>query len=196
MTKGTATITANGVTANMDDAEATAKVLEGLSASPRPPASGFNKETMNKYIATLDGEQIGQINDSVELHPIVMQTITTWLEHGLLIQLQKDTMTTIKPVAFVKPAKPAKPAKSAKKNKPVEIESIGDWSLSDKVYLKWDALPTYEIAHLSQYRNAQGVIGDFRRGAGIRKTVGVRFNSDPELTWFQPGELTRTMEVG
>ena len=156
---------------------------------------------MNKYIATLDGEQIGQINDSVELHPIVMQTITTWLEHGLLIQLQKDTMTTTKPVskpiAFVKPADKRGPYKKAKPEpKPEPIDHIGDWSLSDKVYLKWDALPTYEIAHLSQYGNVQGVIGDFRRGAGVRKTVGVRFNSDPELTWFQPGELTRTMEVG
>ena len=37
MTKGTATITANGVTANMDDAEATAKVLEGVRAIGAQP---------------------------------------------------------------------------------------------------------------------------------------------------------------
>ena len=156
---------------------------------------------MNKYIATLDGAPVGQINDSVELHTIVMQTITTWLEYGLLIQLQKDTMTTIKPVskpiAFVKPADKRGPYKKAKpESQPEPIDHINDWSLSNKVYLKWDALASSEIAHLSQYRNAQGVIDDFRGGSGVQKTIGVRFNADPELTWLRPGELTRTMEVG
>ena len=156
---------------------------------------------MNKYIATLDGAPVGQINDSVELHTIVMQTITTWLEYGLLIQLQKDTMTTIKPVskpiAFVKPADKRGPYKKAKPEpQPESINRIDDWILTDKVYLKWGALASSEIAHLSQYRNAQGIIGDFRGGSGIQKTIGVRFNADPDLTWLRPGELTRTMEVG
>ncbi|MFZ4773915.1 MAG: hypothetical protein ACOYM3_01040 [Terrimicrobiaceae bacterium] len=34
---------------------------------------------MNQYIATLDGIQLGQINDMADNHTIVMDTLNIWL---------------------------------------------------------------------------------------------------------------------
>lgn len=69
------------------------------------------------------------------------------------------------------------------------------WIAGDRAYLSWLQLSENSKRELSQYRTTAGTVECWRRGTGIRKTVGVRFNSDPELTWLAPSELSRVPEI-
>jgi hypothetical protein len=71
------------------------------------------------------------------------------------------------------------------------LENEQGQKLGERVYLNWSKIAPSAAQHLSQYRLTPGVIEHFRGGQGVRKTVGVRFNADPELTWLAPDETSR-----
>jgi hypothetical protein len=43
-------------------------------------------------------------------------------------------------------------------------------------------------------REAMGTVETFRRGQGIRRTVGVKFDTASDINWFTPDELSDTCE--
>lgn len=145
---------------------------------------------MNQYIATLSGTLIASIFDSVDHHPCVMETVDTWLRHGLSVQLRRD-----KPVTVIAPIKPANPTPKKARKTLHKLIARPDWNTGDTVYLCWSRLPVDPRLHLSQYRHVKGNVENFRSGAGVTKTVGVRFGDDPELIWLRPTELVSTPEV-
>lgn len=64
----------------------------------------------------------------------------------------------------------------------------------DVVYLNWLQLSNAAQLELGTKRMSKGTVTEFRKGQGIRKTVGVRFDDDPELTWVTPGDLALTLQ--
>lgn len=94
-----------------------------------------------------------------------------------------------KPPRVVKPGKPGpKPKAAAAAPSVIDMPSAGD-----SVYLAWSGLDETMRLRLSQYRTTKGIVVETRVG---RRPVAVRFNSDPELIWFERRELARVPEVG
>lgn len=151
---------------------------------------------MNRFIASNGSGQIATIQDDPEHHVLVTDTVTLWLQRGLMIHMEHSAPSA-KPVTVV-------PAKRSYHRKPVAVKPshnpspviAGSWKEGDKVYINWAALPAYTRVHLSQYRTTQGIVAELRSGKGIRKTVGVRFNDDPISEWFAPDELSHSLELG
>ena len=148
---------------------------------------------MNQYIATLDGIQLGQINDMADNHTIVMDTLNIWLRAGAAVQLKQNGAPATLKLIDPKPAAP-KPAPKKAPKAPSKAAKT-EWRQGATVYLCWSQLPLDPKTHLSAYRHAKGIVETFRGGPGVTKTVGVRFGGDPELTWLRPTELTATPEV-
>lgn len=153
---------------------------------------------MNRFVASNGSRQIAMIQDDPEHHTLVDETITFWLQRGLMIHMERIAPSA-KPVMVVpskrshhrKPATIVKSSPKKGKSQPVEADA---WKEGDKVYIRWSAIPPYTRVHLSQYRTTQGVVAELRSGQGIRKTIGVRFNDDPLSEWFAPGELLHSPE--
>lgn len=102
------------------------------------------------------------------------------------------------------PARPStwqKPRVSKRKphNAQPAIEHQGDdeteFTVGEQVYLNWPTLSDPLRLNLSSQRLAKGQIVEFRSGKGVRRTIGVRFNSDPELTWLAPAEIAYNLHV-
>ncbi len=150
---------------------------------------------MNRFIASNGSGQIAMIQDDPEQHTLVDETITFWLQRGLMIHMER-----IAPAAKPVKAAPAKRSHHRKpaavKSLPVEEDGNNGWKKGDKVYIRWSTIAAYTRVHLSQYRTTQGVVAELRSGQGIRKTVGVRFNGDPLSEWFAPAELSHLLELG
>ena len=65
------------------------------------------------------------------------------------------------------------------------------WKQGDIVFVAWRDLASDNArAYLEEKREAMGVVEEFRSGPGIRRTVGVRFDTDAYLTWCAPAELS------
>ncbi len=159
---------------------------------------------MNRYIASSGGGQIAMIHDDPEYPALVKDTLAFWLQRGLMIHMESITPAAkpVKPAAPVKrpyhrkQAAVVKPSHKAKPAEPDKYSVIkGNWKKGDKVYLNWLELPDANRVHLSQYRNAVGIVEEFRGGRGVRNTVGVRFNDDPELVWLAPKMCSNSPEV-
>lgn len=67
------------------------------------------------------------------------------------------------------------------------------YAIGDTVYLAWHEIELKLQVRLSQYRMTKGTVAEIQSGF---RSVGVRFNGDPELIWFKRRELSRTPEVG
>lgn len=70
-----------------------------------------------------------------------------------------------------------------------------DFKPDDRVYLNWDAMAESLKLNFSGKRWSWGIVEQFRSGAGIRATVGVRFDGDKVVSWWQPKDLTTTQQV-
>lgn len=148
---------------------------------------------MNTYIATLDNQTIGTITDMPEHHSLVMDILGAYLQAGASIHLNRNGVTA--PVQVIQAApKTVKPIKKPAKEE-TRLMPPPAWSVGARVFLKWSVIKDIDRVTLSTYRTTPGVVVELRRGTGIQKQVGVRFNEDPELTWLRPAELSGVPEV-
>jgi hypothetical protein len=68
--------------------------------------------------------------------------------------------------------------------------SAKTWNKGDIVFIAWREISTGARVRFTEKREAMGVVEEFRVGRGISRTIGVRFDSDAELTWLAPRELS------
>lgn len=67
-----------------------------------------------------------------------------------------------------------------------------DYAIGDTVYLAWSAMEAKVQSRMSQYRMTKGIVVEFQSGF---RSIGVRFNGDPELIWLKRSEISRVPEV-
>jgi len=67
-----------------------------------------------------------------------------------------------------------------------------DYAIGDTVYLAWSGIEAKVQARMSQYRMTKGIVVEFQSGF---RSIGVRFNGDPELIWLKRSEISRVPEV-
>lgn len=96
-----------------------------------------------------------------------------------------------KPSRVVKPGKPGrKPARAGAKDPFAQRKE--DYAIGDTVYLAWSGIEAKVQARMSQYRMTKGIVVEFQSGF---RSIGVRFNGDPELIWLKRSEISRVPEV-
>lgn len=96
-----------------------------------------------------------------------------------------------KPPRVVKPGKPGrKPARAGAKDPFAQRKE--DYAIGDTVYLAWSGIEAKVQARMSQYRMTKGIVVEFQSGF---RSIGVRFNGDPELIWLKRSEISRVPEV-
>lgn len=141
---------------------------------------------MSQFVATKDNITLSI--DDIPTNVSLAVLITKFARDGYMITYRSGTPLVVpkkKTITPVKAKAKAKPKFKSMKADPTE------WPVGTKVWLAWGALSQAKQQHLSQYRTLHGFVEDTRGGQGIRDTVGVRFNSDPELTWLQPDQVSR-----
>lgn len=127
------------------------------------------------------------------------------LRDGFAISYEEDRTTTpvnreASPVA-TKPPRVVKPGKSAKTGRKGKRAHASDplaaredaYAIGDAVYLAWSEIEPKHQVRLSQYRMTKGVVAEFQSGF---RSIGVRFNGDPDVIWLRRRELARVPEVG
>lgn len=103
------------------------------------------------------------------------------------------------PVA-TKPSRVVKPKRSAKVGRKQNRAHAGDpfaqrkedYAIGDTVYLAWSEIEAKVQSRMSQYRMTKGIVVEFQSGF---RSIGVRFNGDPELIWLKRSEISRVPEV-
>lgn len=96
-----------------------------------------------------------------------------------------------KPSRVVAPGKPGRKQKRANASDPL-AQRKEDYAIGDTVYLYWSAMEAKVQARMSQYRMTKGIVVEFQSGF---RSIGVRFNGDPELIWLKRSEISRVPEV-
>lgn len=84
------------------------------------------------------------------------------------------------------PAAPATPTKAA--------VALHSWNKGDIVFLAWSKMSKSQRAAYDDMRESMGTVEGFRRGTGIRRTVGVKFDTSNAINWFTPDELSDKCE--
>lgn len=109
-------------------------------------------------------------------------------------QLKASPVAT-KPRRVVKPGKPAKTSRKARRGHASDPLATREdtYAIGDAVYLAWSELEAKRQVRLSQYRMTKGVVAEFQSGF---RSIGVRFNGDPDVIWLRRRELARVPEVG
>jgi hypothetical protein len=153
---------------------------------------------MNTFIATFDERTIAVVNDDILRGTVVNDLVIACLRNGLQVHYADEPAPNV-PVVQIQHPKPkqiAPPKRHYKRRKTsVKPASASEFNEGDHVYLAWSNLNDKLKLEMSQYRMTAGVVEDFRSGLGVQKTIGVRFNSDPELTWLRASELARSAGI-
>jgi hypothetical protein len=75
------------------------------------------------------------------------------------------------------------------------VEAVASrWKQGDVVFLAWSSMSASQREAYDDMREAMGTVEAFRRGQGIRRTVGVKFDTASDINWFTPDELSDTCE--
>jgi hypothetical protein len=75
------------------------------------------------------------------------------------------------------------------------VEAVASrWKQGDVVFLAWSSMSASQREAYDDMREAMGTVETFRRGQGIRRTVGVKFDTASDINWFTPDELSETCE--
>jgi hypothetical protein len=75
------------------------------------------------------------------------------------------------------------------------VEAVASrWKQGDVVFLAWSSMSASQREAYDDMREAMGTVEAFRRGQGIRRTVGVKFDTASDINWFTPDELSETCE--
>lgn len=85
------------------------------------------------------------------------------------------------------------PVKAAKTAKAGKVTIPGTWSPGDAVYVAKAALTGPAKEHFWKWSGKRGIVETTRRGMGIRRTIGVRFETQTpgdDVVWLAPGELS------
>ena len=156
---------------------------------------------MNQFnLTTPLGERYGTLMD-LPLTRAGELTLIMALREGFTVTFEKNGTTpeskrAAAPVATRAPrvAKRGKPGPKPKKAVVFKSTNPADdkYHVGDTVYLAWSEIEAKNQVRMSQYRTTKGVVVEFQSGF---RSIGVRFNGDPETIWFKRVELARVPEV-
>lgn len=145
-----------------------------------------------RLIVSAGDDVLAIIADDLRNKALIDGNMLSWVRSGYAVSYETDEATWI-PSEFTAPKPAPTPKPAPKKRKPNTPQQ--HWKAGDTVYLSWSHLSNLGRQTLTTYRLTRGVVEEFRMGQGIHKTVGVRFNGDPELTWLASHELTSAAEA-
>lgn len=74
----------------------------------------------------------------------------------------------------------------------VEVQS--KWKQGDVVFLAWKSMSELAKRTFAEWCEAMGTVAEFRRGKGIRRTIGVQFDNAGMLVWLAADELSDRCE--
>lgn len=74
----------------------------------------------------------------------------------------------------------------------VEVQS--KWKQGDVVFLAWKSMSELAKRTFAEWCEAMGTVAEFRRGKGIRRTIGVQFDNADMLVWLAADELSDKCE--
>lgn len=157
---------------------------------------------MNHFVLTTpEGQPYGTLMD-LPLTRSGELTLIMALREGFAVTFEKNGTTpegnhAAAPVATRAPrvVKRGKPGQKPKKAVVFKSTNPADnkYHIGDTVYLAWSAIEAKHQVRMSQYRMTKGVVAEFQSGF---RSIGVRFNGDPEVIWLKRSELSRVPEVG
>lgn len=90
------------------------------------------------------------------------------------------------PVITAKPTPTPKPTATSDNKKA--------WNVGDVVFIAWRTLTTAERETFNDIREAMGVVHTIQRGRGIRRTVGVKWDTQDTVQWHHPNDLSAVCE--
>lgn len=68
------------------------------------------------------------------------------------------------------------------------------WRQGDVVFLAWSSMSELAKRTFAEWCEAMGTVAEFRRGKGVKRTVGVQFDNADELVWLAVDELSDKCE--
>jgi hypothetical protein len=92
--------------------------------------------------------------------------------------------------AAVSTPKPATPATAPA----LGTEEKKSWTVGDVVFIAWRSLTSAERETFDNIRESMGVVHAIQRGRGIRRTVGVKWDTRDTLEWHHPNDLSAVCE--
>jgi hypothetical protein len=154
-------------------------------------------------VAVAISDDCAQIDDGLR------DIMLTWIRDGKTIRFVREplppetvkaALASIEPKPkrpYTRKPKPVRQARKMHATEPATTDFPADarHAQDSKVYLSWSNLSERLKVALSTYRTTPGVVEAYRAGRGVSKTYGVRFNSDPELTWLAQDEIASTAEI-
>jgi hypothetical protein len=83
--------------------------------------------------------------------------------------------------------------KAAAADKPATDDKPA-WKQGDVVFIAWRSLTETERKTFDDIREAMGTVETLRRGTGIRRTVGVKWDVRDDIEWHHPADLSDVCE--
>lgn len=74
------------------------------------------------------------------------------------------------------------------------VEVPSKWKQGDVVFLAWASMSELAKRTFAEWCEAMGTVAEFRRGKGVKRTVGVQFDNANELVWLAVDELSDKCE--
>lgn len=141
---------------------------------------------MNKFVASLHGEQIATLNDHPDASYTIAGMVADWIRQGwaIVYQCEQAPATVDPPTHGPKVRRVKRHERSAPPQLPEPQAGSGH------VYLRWSALSDEQRLTLSSYRTTPGMIVERRHAVG----TCVRFDNNAELVWLPGKCLTRVPE--
>ncbi len=149
-----------------------------------------SQPTYNQFVASCGGREIAIVRDDPLYQSLMAETVLMWVRAGFEINYRPERIPDAQPGTLTTsvPIKPTNPKRAYTRHSSKVVE-FPTWSMGDRVYLNWSCLDEERRTHLSSLRTTTGTIELITREAD--QPIGVRFNDDPELIWFNATELSK-----
>lgn len=129
------------------------------------------------------GYQRGDLVEEIQVKPAPVKALKS-AEPAAPIKRHRRRMKKAQPAATT----PAPVAAAAK------VVAQSKWKQGDVVFLAWSSMTPAQHLAYADMREAMGTVETFRRGPGIKRTVGVKFDTQTDINWFHPDELSDKCE--